>query len=70
MDLLKKEDLERNRQVIGVGYGQQYEGDARDQRSLKFTRLYTFMFEEPILDLNITIFSHDNNSKICRGRSS
>ena len=69
MDLLKKEELERNSQVIVVGYGEQYEGDERDERSLKLTRLNMFMTDNvPLLTLNITILSHDSNSKACKGR--
>ena len=70
MDLLKEEDLQRNSPVIVVGYGQQYKGDDRGERSLKFTKLEMFTLNEPFLTLNITIFSDDKNSKACKGRSS
>ena len=67
MDLLKQEDVERNSQVIAVGYGQQYEGDKRGERPLIFTRLKIFKWIE--FDLNLTIYTEDTYSAICAGRS-
>ena len=68
MDLLKEEDISRNKQVIGVGYGWRYENDPGISRPLEFTRLNMFMM--PNLDLNVTIFSSDPYAKTCHGRSS
>ena len=69
MDLLKPEDVERNSQVIAVGYGLENEADKRKiDRPLKFSRLNMFM--EPDVDLNITIAFSDINTIICPGRSS
>ena len=68
MDLLTQEDVRRNRQVIAVGYGRQYEEDTRSfERALKFTRMYIVKVTKP--DLNVTIPSNFQYAKICPGRS-
>ena len=67
MDLLKEEDIRKNSQIIAVGYGQQYEGDERGERHLKFTRLN--IYENKDFDLNFTIFFHDIYTRICIGKS-
>ena len=69
MDLLKPEDLERNRQVIVAGYGWQYLEDRRLANiPLKFTKMHMFM--EKIVDLNETILFFEKYTKICTGRFS
>ena len=66
MNLLKQEDVKRNKQVIAVGYGKEYEKDTRrSSRPLKFTKLNIFSL--PGLDLNVTITSDDPHTKTCRG---
>ena len=68
MDLLTQEDVRRNRQVIAVGYGRQYEEDTRSfERALKFTGMHIITMTST--DLNMTISSNNQYAKICPGRS-
>ena len=69
MDLLKQEDVERNSQVIAVGYGLEYDGDDRNfEKALMFTRMKIFKYNEEF-ELNLTIYTKDPYSTICSGTS-
>ena len=67
MDLLTEAEVLRNRQVISAGYGKQYEGDESDERPLMFNRVTIYEVADVETDFNITIFSHDPNTKTCPG---
>ena len=69
MDLLKQEDVERNSQVIAVGYGLEYDDDDRNfDKALMFTRMEIFKENEEF-ELNLTIYTKDPYSTICSGRT-
>ena len=69
MDLLTREDVERNDQVIVPGYGLEYEGDKQNfEKTLKFVTMHIVRMED--MDLNMTIQFSEQYKKICAGRSS
>ena len=68
MDLLKKEDIEKNRQVIVAGYGVTFQLDKRKaEKDMRFTRLNIYMSKS--LGWNITFFYSAPYSKTCMGMS-
>ena len=68
MDLLRPDDLERNKQLIVAGYGRQEEEFKRNfEVPLKFSKQNVYM--EHIDVLNKTIYHGARYSKTCQGMS-